>query len=116
MSGGDWNYVYRTFEDVAERLAMEKCPYRRALGLAISAAAQAIHDVEWVDSDDMSPGDEIETIKKAISPKFMLQVLVDQDASSAASVLETDMSEEIDKKIQSGELIRNGLWVSTPES
>ena len=73
MSGGSWGYVYRRVEEVSETLLYSKCPYRKALGVHLSLIAEALHDIEWVDSADYSPGDEIESIKKVISMEKVLE-------------------------------------------
>ena len=66
MSGGSWDYVYRHIQDAADRLQNEKCPYRRALGKRLSLMAKALHDIEWVDSYDMSHPDEMPAIHAAL--------------------------------------------------
>ena len=63
MSGGEWDYVYGKFYDVAVRLAESKSPLRRALGNHIELIAKAMHDIEWVDSGDTEPGSEREAIE-----------------------------------------------------
>ena len=35
-----------------------------------------MHDIEWVDSDDMEEGDEMEAIMKCTSPQDLLRVTV----------------------------------------
>lgn len=75
MSGGSWDYVYGRFEDVASRLLGSDCPHRRALGRRVMLFSEALHDIEWVDSCDHSPGDEIEAIRKALgddAPRLVL--------------------------------------------
>jgi hypothetical protein len=67
MSGGSWDYVSYKFEDTAHRLLGSKCPYRQALGRQILREAEALHAIEWVDSCDWGPGDEIELITMAVT-------------------------------------------------
>ena len=64
MSGGSWDYLYHQIEDAADRLSSESMPLRRALGAHMKLIAQAMHKIEWVDSCDCGPGDEIEAIKE----------------------------------------------------
>jgi len=66
MSGGSWDYFCYKMQDAGERLLREKDPYRRALGEKMLLFADAMHDIEWVDSGDWGPGDEIPAIKKAL--------------------------------------------------
>ena len=57
MSGGSWDYFYGRLGDVASRLQCERDPLRKAFGLHLQKCAKALHDIEWVDSQDCSPGD-----------------------------------------------------------
>lgn len=66
MSGGSWEYVYYKFEDVGARLQGSHDPHRQALGDLILRISVAMHDIEWVDSNDYGKGDEIDAIKKAL--------------------------------------------------
>ena len=75
MSGGSWEYVYRTFADTAERLSEEKAPERKALGELVHRVADALHAIEWVDSADFSPGDELPRIENALGPNASAHIL-----------------------------------------
>lgn len=66
MSGGSWEYFYSRLEDVAQRLRGCECPYRKALGAKLQLAADALHDIEWVDSCDYGKGDDIKRLKLAL--------------------------------------------------
>src|SRR5687767_12504646 len=66
MSGGSWNYVFRTFEEVGERLLLCNQLSRRTLGSLVLRIAKALHDIEWVDSDDFGPGQEEKAIDLAL--------------------------------------------------
>lgn len=66
MSGGSWDYVYYKFEEVADRLRSEGRIERRAFGDLVARVAKAMHDIEWVDSCDMGPGDEVAAIRAAL--------------------------------------------------
>lgn len=66
MSGGSWDYVCFRIDEAAERLKRERCPYRRALGEKMLLIGKAMHDIEWVDSCDYGPGEELEAIKTAL--------------------------------------------------
>jgi len=88
MSGGSWNYVYSTFEEVGDRLCASVQPERRALGRKVKLIATAIHDIEWVDSSDYSPGDEIPAIEKALGKNCKGLVLAECISKSEAMLKE----------------------------
>lgn len=78
MSGGSYDYLYSKVEDAADRLRGQNNPLRRAFGVHLKAIAKALHDIEWVDSCDTSPGDEVPAIKKALGgrlPQLLLNEL-----------------------------------------
>jgi len=60
MSGGSMNYLYRRilWESDFEETTELRSEFRRHLVLV----AGALMDIEWVDSGDMAPGDEDESI------------------------------------------------------
>ena len=68
MSGGSWDYFYGRLEEVASRLQCERDPLRKAFGSHLQKCAKALHDIEWVDSCDCLPGDEVKAIKAALGP------------------------------------------------
>lgn len=70
MSGGSWDYVSHRFDDVASRLRSSHDPLRRALGHRIALVAKAMSDIEWVDSSDWAPGDEVAAIKAALGESW----------------------------------------------
>ncbi len=84
MSGGSWDYVYHQFDEVAERLEQEPQPLRRALGKHIRLVSIAMHSIEWVDSCDYGPGDEIDDIEKVLgdSAKSQEITIVLEDAKN----------------------------------
>lgn len=53
---------------MADVLAASGDPLRAAFGRHLLLVADAMHAVEWVDSCDWGPGDEVEAIKAALSP------------------------------------------------
>ena len=63
MSGGSWEYFFYKIQEVAEKLEGETCDHRNALGVLLNKCAKALHDIEWVDSGDYAPGDELEAIR-----------------------------------------------------
>lgn len=66
MSGGSWNYAYKKVEEMAEGLENSEYPIRRQFAKHLKLVAEAMHDIEWVDSYDMSHPDEVTAIEKVI--------------------------------------------------
>ena len=66
MSGGSWDYVYGKVKDSADRLRHSPDAIRRAFGDHLILCAKALHDIEWVDSSDMSDGDERPAIEAVL--------------------------------------------------
>jgi hypothetical protein len=99
MSGGSWNYVSNTFEDVAKELMSSEAPERVALGQIILPIADALHAIEWADSGDCAAGSEKEAILKALGPLATtapLQINIDRLANAARNVLAEIESKETD--------------------
>jgi hypothetical protein len=67
MSGGSWNYLYYEIDDIADTLIQDKDPLRKAFGKKMKYIAQALRDIEWVDSGDYEKGEEVEAIEKALA-------------------------------------------------
>lgn len=76
MSGGHYEFVYHKFEEFARAMLKCKEPYRKAFGRHLLDVAEAAHDIEWVDSGDMSDGDEKEAIMKCINKRDVCDALV----------------------------------------
>ena len=79
MSGGSWDYAYCKIEEIANTLRRQSCPKRKALGRLLLLVADAMHDIEWVDSSDYGPGDENASIERVfksleIDPKDLYKV------------------------------------------
>lgn len=88
MSGGSWDYVCNRVGDAAERLSKSECPYRRALGEYLRPAAKALKAVEWVDSNDWGPPDDINAIKECLQGR-----LISSSVDSLTTKLETIASD-----------------------
>lgn len=86
MSGGSWDYFYGRLEDVAERLQCERDPLRKAFGLHLQKCAKALHDIEWVDSCDCSPGDEVNAIKAVLGTDGPALVLSESRKQAEAAL------------------------------
>lgn len=82
MSGGSYDYAYTKASDMADQLKRSEIPLRRIFGRHLEKVAQAMHDIEWVDSGDYGTGDELEAIQKVLGKdikKLEIQELI-QDA------------------------------------
>ena len=86
MSGGSWDYFYGRLEDVALRLQCERDPLRKAFGLHLQKCAKALHDIEWVDSCDCSPGDEVNAIKAVLGTDGPALVLSESRKQAEAAL------------------------------
>lgn len=70
MSGGSLNYAYSRVDEVANEVRMRaETNLHRAFAAHLRKVATALHDLEWVLSDDYAPGDEIEAIKAVVTQK-----------------------------------------------
>lgn len=91
MSGGSWDYLCYKIDDAADRLSDSKDTTRKAFAKHLYLVAKALHDIEWVDSDDMSKGDEYKAIRKVISREDELAAVL-EDAK--------DIYEKLDKLLE----------------
>lgn len=67
MSGGAYDYIGHTIRNFADDLKMRRGgPEREAFIDLLERVATAAHAIEWVDSGDRNPGDEIEAIRAAL--------------------------------------------------
>ena len=76
MSGGSYDCVYHRFEEFGRAMLKCKEPFRKAFGQHLLDISAACHDIEWVDSGDMTAGDEKEAIMKCITKKDICDALV----------------------------------------
>lgn len=60
MSGGSYDYVYNRIQEI--ELRNKDNPRRATFQKLLYLVAEAMHDIEWVDSGDCSPGDENKSI------------------------------------------------------
>ena len=88
MSGGEYDYAYARVEEFAQHPNLARTPERRAFATLLSDVAEAMHDIEWVDSCDYSPGDENAAIERCLSKEILLEQVI-ADASEAAAALTT---------------------------
>lgn len=69
MSGGSYDYAYFKVGGMAERLKESTVALRRVFAAHLKMVAEAMHDIEWVDSCDYSDGDELKAIKKCLGER-----------------------------------------------
>jgi len=64
MSGGSYDYIYSRIDDAADSIEARHfgSPLHTAFAAHLRQCSKAMHDIEWVDSGDYSPGDEAESI------------------------------------------------------
>lgn len=71
MSGGSYDYLYSKIEDAACEVnsrGRTRGPLRAAFAKHLVLVAEAMHQIEWVDSCDSAPGDEDEAIRACLAP------------------------------------------------
>lgn len=67
MSGGSYDYCYHRVEEFAENMCSKELdPRREAFRKVLKLVAEAMRDVEWVDSGDYSTGAEHDAIDKLL--------------------------------------------------
>ncbi len=64
MSGGAYEYVYRYIDGIE---IMNLTPKREIFQKLLKLVAEAMHDIEWVDSGDYGEGVENAAIDRVIS-------------------------------------------------
>jgi 2-hydroxychromene-2-carboxylate isomerase len=89
MSGGSYDYTFSRIEDMAQSIT-PKTPLRKAFKAHLLKVAKACHDIEWVDSCDMSDGDENAAIKACLGSDGPALVICEaiKDAHKAKAELE----------------------------
>jgi len=89
MSGGSYDYLCYKMEEAVESLINDKNPLRRAFGKKLQLFATAMHDIEWVDSDDYGLGDDEKAIKLALGDES--DVLTLQEVMLAAKTIKEEL-------------------------
>jgi len=85
MSGGSMNYLYSRISWEAD--FTKDTPERKAFGDHLDLVIKALHDIEWVDSGNYSPGDENEAIRACLAGGEKLRAA----AEEARRVLSTPL-------------------------
>lgn len=89
MSGGSYNYVCWKIEEIELR---QTTPLRRAFQAHLKLVAKAMHDIEWVDSGDYAPGDEVKAIEACLSGGAVLEQLIKE-----AKIAHEELAKAIEK-------------------
>ena len=76
MSGGSMNYLYSKL--LYEATFVPDTPERKAFKRHLEKVANALHDIEWVDSGDKGPGGENAAIRACLQPDAVMFALVEQ--------------------------------------
>lgn len=93
MSGGSMNYLYSRIESDANFCT--DTPMRKAFAAHLMKVTRALHDIEWVDSGDYGPGDDVDAIRECIGDAPALEVAIAQARESI-----TAMFKEINHAVQ----------------
>jgi hypothetical protein len=92
MSGGSYDYCYTRVLDMAGSIRhKDKNPLRRAFAAHLRLVADAMHDIEWVDSGDYGEGDEEEGIRKVLASGAELAAAI-QMAEDARRALDAALA------------------------
>jgi hypothetical protein len=89
MSGGSLDYFYSRVRDIAETISAYQSPAlpeHLAFAKHLNLVADALHDLEWVWSGDISPGDEMPALHKVISKADVLDAAVSQAETAAKNL------------------------------
>lgn len=89
MSGGSMEYLCHRVRDAS---FSTHTPERKAFAEHLQLVADALHDIEWVDSGDYGPGDESLAIRKCIGQSAVLAAAVE-----TARKAHTMLGEEIER-------------------
>lgn len=90
MSGGSMDYLYQQVQAAEFK---ENTPERRAFRKHLDLVAEALHDIEWVDSGDYGYGDDTEAIMACINRTDVLDTTREHLAAEierAKQVLDAD--------------------------
>lgn len=87
MSGGALDYAYARVDDVAIKVSTHaQTPLHRVFAAHLIKVANALKDLEWMLSDDTTPGSEVAAINACIADGDELELIID-DARKAADAL-----------------------------
>lgn len=98
MSGGAYDYIGYQIQDFANDLKLRPVgsayPERQAFIQLLERVAAAAYAIEWVDSGDLSPGEEIEDIRAALGAHAddKIYYAAAQSAKEAVQALQSVLS------------------------
>lgn len=75
MSGGSMDYLYSKLEYAT---FATNTPLRKAFRKHLDKVAKALHDIEWVDSSDYSPGGEDEAIRACLDSADIVDSAIEE--------------------------------------
>lgn len=75
MSGGSMDYLYLRVESAS---FSEDTPERKAFRKHLKLVADALYQIEWVDSADNAKGDESKAIRKCLSKTGCLEAAIEE--------------------------------------
>ena len=93
MSGGSWSYIGRQLRPVSDRLRLENSPLRRVLGRHMELVAEAMHQIEWVDSGDNSSPADTNAIKAVFDDLAATKELEEILTETIAALKRLEMNE-----------------------
>lgn len=87
MSGGSMDYLYSKVQDAN---FSEDTVLRRAFRAHLNKVAEALHDIEWVDSCDYGKGDEEKAIRAVLGATATLEQAL-MDAKKVKAELDSEI-------------------------
>lgn len=82
------DYLCFRVSDVGHELHSSGDPLRAMFGKHLLAVADALHDIEWVDSGDTLPGDEHAAIRKVLGLEVSVVAVIAGRLRQMADALE----------------------------
>ncbi len=87
MSGGSYDYAFARVDDMASSIRSRHTdPLHIAFAAHLDLVAVAMKAVEWVDSSDLGPGDDVEAIRAVLAPGAELGVAIEVAEKARASL------------------------------
>jgi len=87
MSGGSMDYLYSRVSDAEFKINTIE---RKAFAKHLKLIAEALHDIEWVDSGDYGEGDENAAIRACLESGVLLETAV-EEADTAGKNLRAEL-------------------------
>ena len=85
MSGGSYEYLCFKMQEAALKLMKrDQSAYRKAFGELMMKCSKAMHDIEWVDSFDLGPGDDEKAIMECIEFSDVMKCEIEEAMQTLA--------------------------------